>query len=90
MPGGVRVLGAQAGLRLESCTQGKERMERFGGSGQVRGRGLRLQPAVHADFQMPGLIWDPEAKQTRIDEFVCVGCGVCAQVCPHNAITVKR
>ena len=41
-------------------------------------------------FKCPGLIWDPVKKQTQIDEFVCVGCGVCAQVCPHNAITVEK
>jgi indolepyruvate ferredoxin oxidoreductase alpha subunit len=41
-------------------------------------------------FKCPGLIWDPERKQTRIDDFVCVGCGVCAQVCPQNAITVEK
>ena len=40
-------------------------------------------------FKCPGLTWDPEEKQTRIDDVICTGCGVCAAVCPQNAI-IKR
>ncbi len=41
-------------------------------------------------FKCPGLIWDQETKKISIDDFVCVGCGVCAQVCPQNAIIIER
>lgn len=37
-------------------------------------------------FKCPALIWDQETKQARIDEVLCAGCGVCAQVCPISAI----
>lgn len=40
-------------------------------------------------FKCPGLIRDSKEKQTRIDDVICTGCGVCATVCPHNAI-IKR
>ena len=40
-------------------------------------------------FKCPGLIWDPENKQTDIDRVLCNGCGVCADICPTGAITAK-
>ncbi|MEN8210124.1 MAG: thiamine pyrophosphate-dependent enzyme [Thermodesulfobacteriota bacterium] len=37
-------------------------------------------------FRCPGLIWDAEKKQAQIDQAVCTGCGVCTQICQHQAI----
>jgi indolepyruvate ferredoxin oxidoreductase alpha subunit len=37
-------------------------------------------------FQCPGLIWDKEAGKAKIDEAMCTGCGVCADICPQGAI----
>ncbi|MBW1711020.1 MAG: indolepyruvate ferredoxin oxidoreductase [Deltaproteobacteria bacterium] len=37
-------------------------------------------------FRCPGLIWDMEKKAARIDEVICAGCGVCADICPSGAI----
>jgi indolepyruvate ferredoxin oxidoreductase alpha subunit len=34
-------------------------------------------------------MWDAKAQKSRIDEAICVGCGVCAQVCRHGAIMLK-
>lgn len=41
-------------------------------------------------FKCPGLIWDRRLEKARVDEAVCVGCGVCADICPQNAITRKE
>lgn len=37
-------------------------------------------------FQCPGLAWDSARGVARIDEVVCNGCGVCADICPASAI----
>jgi len=37
-------------------------------------------------FQCPGLAWDSASGVARIDEVVCSGCGVCADICPASAI----
>ncbi len=37
----------------------------------------------------PANIWDFEKGCAAIDEVVCVGCGVCAKVCPQGAIKVE-
>jgi len=37
-------------------------------------------------FRCPGLIWDKDAGKARIDEVICVGCGICTDICPQRAI----
>ncbi len=41
-------------------------------------------------FRCPGLIWDREAKKARIDQVICVGCGICSDICPQGAILRKE
>lgn len=37
-------------------------------------------------FKCPGLIWDRARSKAQIDEAICNGCGVCAEICPASAI----
>ena len=37
-------------------------------------------------FRCPGLIWDNDSEKALIDEVICVGCGICVDVCPQGAI----
>jgi indolepyruvate ferredoxin oxidoreductase alpha subunit len=37
-------------------------------------------------FRCPGLFWDPGTGKAGIDEAICTGCGVCAEICPASAI----
>lgn len=41
-------------------------------------------------FKCPGLIWDQKTSIAKIDEVLCVGCGVCADICPEGAILKKE
>jgi indolepyruvate ferredoxin oxidoreductase alpha subunit len=41
-------------------------------------------------FSCPGLIWDGENGRAKINDVLCVGCGVCASICPVNAIKLKE
>jgi indolepyruvate ferredoxin oxidoreductase alpha subunit len=41
-------------------------------------------------FRCPGLVWDIETKKSKVDEVICVGCGVCAEICPNSAIIKKE
>jgi len=37
-------------------------------------------------FLCPGLVWDKESGKAKIDEVICTGCGICADLCPQGAI----
>jgi indolepyruvate ferredoxin oxidoreductase alpha subunit len=37
-------------------------------------------------FKCPGLLWNESGDHSRIDEAICAGCGVCADICPEQAI----
>ncbi len=37
-------------------------------------------------FKCPGLIWDRSEQKSRIDHVICTDCGVCADICPAQAI----
>jgi indolepyruvate ferredoxin oxidoreductase alpha subunit len=38
-------------------------------------------------FKCPGIVWDKNTRKAGIDEAVCIGCNVCASICPQSAIT---
>jgi len=41
-------------------------------------------------FACPGLIWDEKNKKAMIDDVVCTRCGICASICPRDAIKLEE
>ncbi|MEJ2586934.1 MAG: indolepyruvate ferredoxin oxidoreductase subunit alpha [Deltaproteobacteria bacterium] len=41
-------------------------------------------------FRCPGLVWNKRREKAEIDAVICVGCGICADICPQGAIQRKR
>jgi indolepyruvate ferredoxin oxidoreductase alpha subunit len=37
-------------------------------------------------FRCPALTWDRNKKKAAVDDVICAGCGVCASICPQQAI----
>jgi len=40
-------------------------------------------------FRCPGLRWNEQTGKSEIDEVICSGCGLCADICPRGAIEKK-
>jgi indolepyruvate ferredoxin oxidoreductase alpha subunit len=87
--GGVRVLIFR---RLCALVQGKR-----GGHPYVmsvdpalcRGEDCGCHRYCTRVFRCPGLVFDQDSGRATVDEVVCVGCGVCAQICPAGAIVAS-
>jgi len=41
-------------------------------------------------FRCPGLRWNPTTSKAEVDEAICIGCGVCADICPVGAIQKEK
>ncbi len=87
--GGVRVLILRQPCALSPGRKGRQRYRMSIDQDRCRADDCGCNRLCTRVFKCPGLTWDPEAKQTRIDDVICAGCGVCASICPHGAI-VKR
>jgi indolepyruvate ferredoxin oxidoreductase alpha subunit len=86
--GGVRVLIMRRPCEL--LRMRKEKAKPFAISvddDRCRGEECRI---CTGRFRCPGLVWDPETGKTRIREDICSGCGVCADICPFEAIEKKE
>ncbi|MFH1058287.1 MAG: thiamine pyrophosphate-dependent enzyme [Pseudomonadota bacterium] len=85
-PGGVRVLILRQACALSPGKKGKRLYDMTLDPDVCLGQDCGCNRLCTRVFRCPGLIWDPEEQRTRIDEVICVGCGVCASICPSGAI----
>ncbi len=88
--GGVRVLILRQACALSPGKKGKRPFEMAVDEATCLADECGCNRLCTRIFGCPGLIWDPEAKKTRIDDVICVGCGVCASICPTGAISRKE
>jgi indolepyruvate ferredoxin oxidoreductase alpha subunit len=87
---GVRVLVMQQACALSPEKKGTKRYRMEVAGGICLGENCGCNRLCTRVFKCPGLIWDAINKRTGIDEIMCVGCGVCSDVCPAGAITRKE
>ena len=88
--GGVRVLILRQACALSPGKKGKRMFDMAVDASICLAEECGCNRLCTRVFGCPGLIWDPDAKKTRIDEVICVGCGVCASICPTGAITKQE
>jgi indolepyruvate ferredoxin oxidoreductase, alpha subunit len=88
--GGVRVLVLKQACALSPGKKGKKAWSLSVEPEKCLAEDCGCNRLCTRVFKCPGLIWDPVNKKTSIDDFVCAGCGFCAQVCPQNAIKIEK
>ncbi|MBP8980619.1 MAG: 4Fe-4S binding protein [Syntrophobacterales bacterium] len=87
---GAKVLILRQACALSPERRGKKKYEVFVDESRCRGEECGCNRLCTRVFGCPGLVWDREQKVSRIDEIICVGCGVCADICPAEAIIRKE
>jgi indolepyruvate ferredoxin oxidoreductase alpha subunit len=87
---GTKVLILRQACALSPERRGKKQYEVAVDESRCRGEDCGCNRLCTRIFGCPGLIWDREKKVSRIDDIICAGCGVCADICPAGAIIKKE
>jgi indolepyruvate ferredoxin oxidoreductase alpha subunit len=87
--GRVRVLISKRTCGLVRARQGEPDYRVHVDPEKCRGEDCGCARLCTRVFQCPGLMWDTEAGRAKIDEVICSGCGVCADICPADAIVTE-
>jgi indolepyruvate ferredoxin oxidoreductase alpha subunit len=83
---GVKVLILKRECALVSAKHQKRPYRMEVDQKRCLGEGCGCNRLCTRVFKCPGLMWDPMTGKARIDEAICTGCGVCAEICPALAI----
>ncbi len=83
---GVNVLVMKQSCALSPEKKAKKTFEMKVDTDKCKGETCGCSRICTRIFACPGLIWDNENNQSKIDDVMCAGCGVCASVCPNDAI----
>ncbi|KMY67772.1 indolepyruvate ferredoxin oxidoreductase [Desulfocarbo indianensis] len=87
--GGVRVLIFRRLCALVQGRQGGHPYRMRVDAEACRGENCGCNRFCSRVFRCPGLTFDQAGGAAVIDEVTCVGCGVCAQICPAGAILAE-
>ena len=85
-PEGAKVLVVRRRCQMLKGKDEKPPYRVFVDSGKCIGEDCGCDRVCTRVFKCPGLIWDPKEGKSKVDEVICVGCGVCADICPEGAI----
>jgi len=87
---GAKVLVLKQACALSPEKRGHRKYEMAVDEDRCRGESCGCDRLCTRVFGCPGLVWDQEKGSSRIDEIICTGCGVCADICPAGAIVKKE
>lgn len=87
---GVKVLVLRQICALSPEKKGKKRFEMTVDPEICVGENCGCNRLCTRVFKCPGLMWDGDRGAAGIDDVICVGCGVCASICPAGAIEKRE
>jgi len=87
---GVKVLILRQECALVSGRKRRQKRRVYVDQSRCRGESCGCGRFCTSVWGCPGNIWDNKAGKAAIDEAVCSGCGVCASLCPAEAIVVEE
>ena len=88
--GGLKVLILKQSCALSPEKKGRKRYLMRVDEPLCRGDACGCNRLCTRIFRCPGLLWDREKGKAQIDEVICAGCGVCAGICPAEAIRCEE
>lgn len=87
---GAKVLILRQACVLSPERRGKKKYDMAVDESRCRGEDCGCNRLCTRIFGCPGLIWNREKKVSLVDDIICTGCGVCADICPVGAIVRKE
>lgn len=88
--GGLKVLILRQSCALSPEKKGRKRYLMRVDELLCRGDACGCNRLCTRIFRCPGLLWDRQKGKAQIDEVICAGCGVCAGICPAEAIRCEE